>query len=712
MPLSPYRFAWTLFLLFALCLGVTTTSLAAGSESLTTGKDAALKEPAQESAKETSKPPVKEESLDASKASAKDATASLPATSSAPSIIPEAPKEPAPAPSAPDAIDWAEASAFLDGLAQAQLAASKLPGLCLTVVKDGKVVHLKGYGYADLEKKIPVDPSKTLFRPGSVSKLLIWTALMQLAESGKLDLASDVNYYLKTFQVQAAFSKPVTAADLLTHTPGFEERSIGIVASSPEDLAPLGQALADSQPARVYPPGKTPAYSNWGAALAGYMIESISGMPYEQYIEENLFKPLSMTRSTFRQPLPEPLKRDMALGYALRNGVRQAQDFELIQLSPAGAMSATAADMAAFMIAHLQNGSYGDKRILKEESIKTMHGRRFSLDERLSGAAYGFFEQRLQGRRLLIHDGDTDAFHSLLALYPEQGLGLYISANGPYGNSADAARMQLLTAFLDRYFPGKDVAPAPAPGAAPAEASDVAGWYASNRVPFSTLDSVLRLFQELKISTQKDGVLRLKPARGPASIWTPVGPRLYRQQDGTNLLAFYPKDGPIEGFALDCAPFLAFPKVTRDVDTPPFQLGLLLACALVFLSALSWPIVSAARRGENPLRPYVPARETWLAAAAGLSFVLFYGLLATLVLPGLDSGLTWWMRAILGIPYLTALLCALMTGLWAWALAREYVRRAPRRWSLGGRIHYALLLAACLGLLWQLRHWRLIWRPM
>lgn len=689
MSLSFSRLAPTLVVL-CLCLGFGAPAFSAGAESPT--PDAAVQTPV----KDAQKTPAKDDSS------------------------PAAPADPAPAaataqsaaPASSGALDWAEASAFLDGLAEAQLAANKLPGLCLAVVKDGKITHLKGYGYADLEKKSAVDPNKTLFRTGSVSKLLVWTALMQLAETGKLDLASDVNYYLKTFQVPAAFSKPVTAADLLTHRPGFEERSIGVVANSPEDLTPLGQALADTQPARVYPPGSIPAYSNWGSALAGYMIESISGMPYEQYIEENLFKPLGMTRSTFRQPLPEPLKKDMALGYALRNGTRQAQEFELIQLSPAGAMSATAADMAAFMIAQLQNGSYGDKRILKEETAKAMHERRFSLDERLSGGAYGFYEQNLQGRRLLVHGGDTEAFHSLLALYPEQGLGLYLAVNGPYAGDGDATRMQLLKAFLDRYFPGKDVAPPAAPGAAPAEASDLSGWYLSSRVPFSTLDSVLRPLQELKISAQKDGALRLAPFRGATSSWIPIGPRLYRQQDGARLLAFYPKDGPIQGFALDSAPFIAFQKVAGYLDTPTFQLGLLLVCALVFLSGLAWPVVNLARRGENPLRPYVPAREAWLAAGAGLLFALFYGLLATLVLPGLGGGLTWWMRAILGLPYLTALLCALMTGLWAWAFLRESLRRSPKRWSLGGRIHYALLLAACLGLLWQLRHWRLIWRPM
>lgn len=628
-----------------------------------------------------------------------------------PDVLLAPPGKAAPEPAAaPAGMDWTEASAFLDGLVESQLVVRNIPGACLAVVKDGKIVALKGYGYANLEKKLRVDPAKTLFRPGSISKLLVWTALMQLSEAGKLELAADVNRYLKNFQINAAFSKPVTAADLLIHTPGFEERSIGIEAGSTKDLIPLGQLLAEIQPNRVYVPGTTPAYSNYGAGLAGYLVESISGLPYEQYLDENIFKPLNMTRSTFRQPIPEAWAPDMATGYTNNNGIFKAQDFELINVSPAGSLSATAQDMAAFMIAQLQNGRYNDKRILKEETAAAMHSRHFSLDERLSSAAYGFYEWLAQGRRLVLHEGSTSYFHSLLALYPDKNLGLYLSFNSPGG---EAAHREIVLAFLDRYFPATTrVEPALAPDVSTAAPSDLDGWYLSSRVSYSTIDALTRLFQQRRVVAQKDGTLSVGSFLGNCSIWEPIGPRLYRHKDHKEILAFYPRDGLVTGLALNSSPSVVLLKLERRIETQPVQFGLLGLCILILLTAyLSWPLVYWARRGENPVRPYVPALPGWLAVATGFLFAVFFALYFLVLLPSLSNGFTWYLRIILALPYLALALGLCMAGLWALMWFGETFGRKPKRWGLYGHIHYLVVLAACAGLLWFLKYWKLLWLP-
>src|SRR5262249_14602977 len=159
----------------------------------------------------------------------------------------------------------------MDGFVTSQLAVHHIAGATVAVVKDGKVVLVKGYGYADYATLKPVDGHKTLFRPGSISKLFVWTAVMQLVEQGKIDLNADVNTYLKTFKIRDAFGKPITMINLMTHTPGFEDQVRGLFVDDPAKLQPLGTYLSGHIPARIYPPGTIAAYSNYGAALAAYI---------------------------------------------------------------------------------------------------------------------------------------------------------------------------------------------------------------------------------------------------------------------------------------------------------------------------------------------------------------------------------------------------------------------------------------------------------
>jgi len=226
--------------------------------------------------------------------------------------------------------DRAELEAFLDGIMVAHMESYHIAGATLAVVKDGEVFFAKGYGYADIKEKKPVDPEKALFRPGSVSKLFTWTAVMQLVEQDKLDLKADINIYLKDFKIPDTYPEPITMIHLLTHTPGFEDVINEMGARRPEDLVPLAEFLARKMPARVLPPGKLTSYSNYGTALAGYIVEKISGLPFEDYIDENIFKLLDMQQSTFRQPLPSHLADDMSVGYAYKDGLFKAGGFEYI----------------------------------------------------------------------------------------------------------------------------------------------------------------------------------------------------------------------------------------------------------------------------------------------------------------------------------------------------------------------------------------------
>src|ERR1700734_1379368 len=288
---------------------------------------------------------------------------SLAPATTPPAVAPSATAPPAAAPAgAPAAVPLTadDLNAWLDGYMPYALHTGDIAGAVVAVVKDGQIVTERGYGYSDVAQRTPVDPKLTLFRPGSVSKLVTWTAVMQLVEQGKIDLDTDVNGYLD-FKIPPREGKPVTMRHLMQHVAGFEEQAKGIISEDPK--APGFEALLKQWvPQRVFAPGSTPAYSNYGASLAGYMVQRVSGESFDSYVEKHIFQPLEMQHSSFRQPLPADLAPLMSKGYKLAS--EAAHPFEIIGPAPAGAMSSPAEDMAHFMIAHLQNGEYHGNRIL------------------------------------------------------------------------------------------------------------------------------------------------------------------------------------------------------------------------------------------------------------------------------------------------------------------------------------------------------------
>ncbi len=413
------------------------------------------------------------------------------------SVLPAA-AEPASVPNDP-----VEVGAFLDGLIDSEMNAKYIPGAVVVVVKDGEVLYAKGYGYVDLETHKPVDPARTLFRPGSVSKLLVWTSVMQLVEQGRLSLEADVNEYLD-FEIPATYSEPITLKTLMSHTPGFEENDADLFKNNADGMMPLDVYLKNHIPARVFAPGTVSAYSNYGTALAGYIVERVSGMPFYEYVEKNIFEPLGMTHATLRQPLPENLAADMSGGYNYVNGDYLKTGFEYVVGYPAGGASASGLDMAKFMIAHLQNGRYGETRILKEATAIQMHSQLYTPDPRLTGMAYGFGEKFINGQRVIGHGGDTMMFHSRLFLIPEQNLGVFVSTNAVGGAEIGDA---LERAFVERYFPTEP--PAEPVPAADFEARMAAytGEYYLSRSNFSGFYKALRLASPTSVSVDENNRL-------------------------------------------------------------------------------------------------------------------------------------------------------------------------------------------------------------
>src|SRR5215203_5401065 len=372
--------------------------------------------------------------------------------------------------------DAREVETFFDELIPKQLREEHLAGATVAVVKDGRIVFAEGYGYAERERQVPVVADETLFYPGSAGKLFTWTAVMQLVEEGKLDLDADINTYLD-FEIPDTYPEPITMAHLMTHTAGFEEQLAALLAEDRQEVLPLREFLIRYMPERVYPAGEYFAYSNYGTVLAGYVVEQVSGEPYDQYIEEHILQPLGMESSAATQPLPADLLSDLSKGYHYENGTYEAKDFEWISAAPAAPVRAMATDMAKFMLAHLGNGQYGDARIMEESTALEMHRQQFTHDPRLSGVTYGFITSRENDQEIIWHNGESARFSTMVALLPEERAGLFVSYNTPF------EPRETLSAFLDHYYPPQEEASLPEPPSDFASRADRwAGTYIPTRV--------------------------------------------------------------------------------------------------------------------------------------------------------------------------------------------------------------------------------------
>ena len=602
-------------------------------------------------------------------------------------------------------IDPQELAAFLESVLADAMAEQHVPGAVVVVVQDGRLLLTKGFGYPDLAGQVPVDPERTVFRVGSVSKLFTWTAVMQLLGQGKLSLDTDVNQYLD-FAIPASFREPLTLRHLLSHTPGFEFKGTNLWRLQADQMVPLGEWVKDNLPARVFPPGEIAVYSNYGTALAGYIVERVSGLPFDEYVERNIFAPLGMAHSSFRQPLPANLAADMATGYVYTDAYLEGS-FEFQLPYPVGALSATATDMARFMIAPLQNGELDGRHILQEQTARQMHSQLYTPDPRLESMAYGFFESTVHGQRMLSHGGDTTLFHSGLYLLPGQNVGLFISTNGMRGRDVvDAVR----EAFLGRYYP---TAKPPAPQSAAGFAERIApylGAYTQAQSNFTTYEKIYRVFSPILASLDSDGVLVVSQ---PGRVWrfAEVEPGLLQDLQAPDNRWVYRTGSGGRLFLLSSEPFPLFR--TPWYGTGPLHLLLFVSGTLLFLGALiAWPIgFFAGRRKRAAGSPPIPRPARLARWAAAL-----FGLLWLVVLLGIAS-IFMDILPVFGVPRIIFesvprlnVLLALSYGLAGLALAIlifAVLAWARSYWRLGGRIFYTLLALFALLLTWAMTYWNL-----
>lgn len=604
--------------------------------------------------------------------------------------------------------DPATLEAFMDGLVEPLMKANSSPSGTVAIVHRGELIFAKGYGFEDIDEQVPVDPAQTLFRPGSVSKLCTWVSVMQLVEQGKLDLDADINTYLETFKIRDTFEEPITLRHIMTHTSGFEDGGLGyLIIDDPDKSIPLADAMQRYQPARVNPPGKQTAYSNYATALAGLIVQNVSGVPFADYVRQNIFEPLGMERSTFVEPLPEPLAGHMAKSYAVEAGGFVEKPFEIItSFAPAGAQSATATDMVRFGQAMLNGGELDGGRILEAQTVERMLTRAFSHDERLMGMALGFYEEEVNGVRLVGHGGDTQWFHSYLGIDQAHDLTFFISFGGTGGSPV---RTAFTPAFYDEFFPRDEPRPQP-PEDFAERAGKYAGTYAFWRSNFSTIEKALGLAGVVQVAPTPDNTLVVSFA-GTAKQYAEVETNLFREMSPNISLisgispaavAFQENgDGAITGFVMDGLPFMSLRRLPL-VATPAFNFALLGCSMLVFVAVVAgrWYRRAAIRTAPPAERSAI--NGAFLASTANLLVVISGAIVLTIVQDELFGGIPLLFKAWLLVP-----IVATVAGLYLLVRTVLVWRNGvlPGTWA---RLRFTVVTACALFMCWFYYYWNIL----
>ena len=641
----------------------------------------------------------------------------LVASAQAPKVNLAAPKVPdahpqaiAPVGNAPvpeHTLDQADLTAFFDGIFPLQLERSDIGGASVLVMKDGKVLLEKGYGYSDVKAKKPVDPASTIFRLASISKLFTWVSVMQLEEQGKLNLDTDIDQYLD-FKIRPAFNKPITLRNLMTHTGGFEETLDDIILTDPKKIVSLRDYLIKNQPMRIYPPGEIPAYSNYGVGLASYIVQRVSGEPFEQYVQEHIFWPLGMTHSSFRQPLEKTLEKLPSEGYR-NNTTKPPVGFEIFNPVGAGGISSSAGDMGRFGQALLNGGELDGKRILKPETLALMWTPQFQASKQLPPICMGFYQDWRNQLRWIGHEGDLIAFHSLFFVEPTQKVVLFVSYNSAGGGGLP--RPEIIDFFSDRYFPG-----APAVQFLKTSAGElkaIEGTYESTRRDDTTKFKLSNLFSQRTASVNKDGVLTIENARdlrGHKIKWKPIGRDLWQAEDEQQrVFAIRDANDQVVRLAVDF-PGVQMQRVPWYENKAWVTIALgasLLVLLLVVIASLvrTWRRLFQRRR----TRPAPQPGTIWLTTAPRLAAFVWIALTGTLVgyfmatgddlMPPTPAWFKWFaLENFVAMVAIVISTLAIIAGIKAWGRRLRFITR----------LKFSIVALACAFLSWFAIHWHVI----
>lgn len=596
-------------------------------------------------------------------------------------------------------IDQASLEKDLDTFITDYMIRYHIPGAVFVFVNNGKVLCEKGYGYADLESQTAVNPEITVFRVASNSKLFIATAAMQLIEQGKLLLDEDINNYLKTLKIPNKPDNPISMKNLLTHTAGFDDVDLNMSTLKKEERLELGDFLNKAMPDLVMESGQVTSYSNYGMNLAAYIIESISGMPFHLYVEENILNPLQMKNSSF---MPKPnLMKNKATPYLFINNKHEILPHDYLHGYPCGSFMTTGSDMAKFMIAHLQKGELNGIRILKKSSAEFMHQRQFSNHPGFPGMALGFIEDYINGYRLLRHSGAVAGFKTSSVLIPELQMGLFISCNieyrKPMGRKTSLGP-QVMKFILDRYYPPserllKDEWRA---GGFP---KSVEGSYRKNRLARKQLTKSGSFGNDLDVRVLDDQTILVGNDK-----FKLIGPLLFEKDGGNERLGFRTDENAVITHLFKGSAAIAWDRLTFFETSRCYLILLGVSGGIFLLSVLLTPYMIYRYRIKKEGHRLVLSAY-WLSGAVSFINIASMALLVWTLFRAIYISFFWTLptgfELVLVLPIISGIVALILAGLTLQLWIKKYGR-------IFERIFLSTVIIGCLFYAYFLNYWNLL----
>jgi CubicO group peptidase (beta-lactamase class C family) len=462
--------------------------------------------------------------------------AAAPAPAAVPtSTAPAAPQRPGARLKPGEALPAPELEAYVDGLVKDAMDREHIVGVTVAIVQNGQVILKKGYGAASLSPARKVDPDTTLFRLGSISKTFTWIALMREVEAGRVRINAPINLYLpeSLWAHDQGYRTQVTVLNLMDHSAGFEDRALGhLMERNPARERSLADYLRQERPRRVHAPGQMSSYSNYGAGLAGEAVTYVTGRPFERLLEDEIFTPLALRHTTFREirpaerglpgPMPQALAADAADGYRWTSTGFAKRPYEYIgHLAPAGSASSTAGDMSRYMMALLNGGVLDGATLYGPKAAEAFRTPIRRTPPGINGWRHGFMEYDLPGGfEGYGHAGATLSFMSNMVLVPDLHLGVFIGANTETGAGlANRFGPRIVQQF---YAPPLDFPRTGNPGLTQFRGL-YEGHYLGTRRAYGGLEALIgRAIAGMDVSVTDDGRL-VTVAGGQVRAWVPEG---------------------------------------------------------------------------------------------------------------------------------------------------------------------------------------------
>ncbi|MEM6496706.1 MAG: serine hydrolase domain-containing protein [Pseudomonadota bacterium] len=307
----------------------------------------------------------------------------------------------------------------------------RLSGAALGIVQDGKVVFLRGYGWADLKNGVRFDPRRTLVRVCSTSKTFTATAAMQLVERGQIEsLDTPINRYMKRFTLPEPHGSSVTLRHLLTHSSGMTGTSsspqgIARNLSAPVNASELQLIFAESVLRR---PGENSVYSNLGVAVQGALIEDVTGLSLAEYMKREIFNPLGMKTAILHSSLTPPRNIAVPHGYFPDGSVQEVRFFPKHPATAAsGGVILTPEDMLKYLAFHADEIGHRHSEVLSGAARTQMHRRQFAHHAAADGIGLQFFTDSFAGQRVAHHNCGLPGTTTQIVVLPESNAGIVIS---------------------------------------------------------------------------------------------------------------------------------------------------------------------------------------------------------------------------------------------------------------------------------------------